>query len=39
MRAQRRADDEATELTARLMGMESTDPGALEGTVEQFVRS
>ncbi|WP_130812779.1 M20 family metallopeptidase [Olsenella sp. Marseille-P4559] len=39
MCARRRTDDEATGLTARLVGMESTDPGAFEGAIEQFVHS
>lgn len=39
MPVQRRADDEATELTSRLVGIESTDPGAFEDSIERFVRS
>ena len=32
-----RTDDEATGLTSRLVGIESTDPGAFEGHIEDFV--
>jgi len=35
----RRTDDEATRLTARLVGIESTDPGTFEGSIEEFVRT
>ena len=39
MSEKRRADDEATRLTARLVGIESTDPGTFEGSIEEFVRT
>ena len=34
-----RTDDEATGLTSRLVGIESTDPGAFEGHIEDFVHT
>jgi succinyl-diaminopimelate desuccinylase len=39
MSAQHGTDDEATKLTSQLVGIESTNPGAFEDSIEQFVRS
>ena len=39
MSGERHTDDEATELTSRLVGTESTDPGAFEGPIEEFVHT